>query len=79
MAISNNKILRLSFSTAGGKTFTLSILNPREDLSQAEILSVMDRMIEEDILMTTSGALTGVKDIKVVNTVVNDLFDPVQP
>ena len=79
MAISTNKILRLSFSTAEGKTFTLSILNPREDLSQAEILSVMDRMIEEDILMTTSGALTGVKDIKVVSTVVNDLFDPVQP
>ncbi len=79
MAISNNKILRLSFSTAGGKTFTLSIPDPREDLSQAEILAVMDRMIEGDILMTTSGAITGVKDIKVVSTVINDMFDPVQP
>ncbi|AFL99017.1 MULTISPECIES: DUF2922 domain-containing protein [Desulfitobacterium] len=79
MAIATNKILRLSFSTAGGKTFTLTIPNPREDLSQAEILAVMDKMISEDILMTTSGAITGVKDIRVVNTVINDLFDPVQP
>lgn len=76
MGISTNKVLKLSFTTAGGKTFTLSLPNPREDLSQAEILAVMNQMIAEDILMTTSGALTGVKDAKVIDTVVNDLFDP---
>ena len=76
MGISTNKVLKLSFTTAGGKTFTLSLPNPREDLSQAEILAVMNKMLAEDILITTSGALIGAKDAKVIDTVVNDLFDP---
>ncbi|EHQ88937.1 DUF2922 domain-containing protein [Desulfosporosinus youngiae] len=78
MGISTNKILKLSFTTAGGKTFTLSIPNPREDLSQAEILTVMNKLITKDILITTSGTITGAKDAKVIDTVINDLFDPPQ-
>ncbi|SHH95439.1 DUF2922 domain-containing protein [Desulfosporosinus lacus] len=78
MGISTNKILKLSFATAGGKTFTLSIPNPREDLSQAEILTIMNNLITKDILITTSGAITGVKDAKVIDTVINDLLDPPQ-
>ena len=78
MAITNNKVVRLSFTTAGGKTFTITIPNPREDLNQAEVLTVMNTIVSSNIFLTTSGALTGIRDVKVIDTATNDLFDPPQ-
>lgn len=78
MAIITNKVVRLSFTTAGGKTFSITIPNPRDDLDQAEVLAVMDTIVSSNIFLTTSGALTGIRDVKVIDTVTNDLFDPPQ-
>ncbi|HWQ40720.1 MAG TPA: DUF2922 domain-containing protein [Desulfosporosinus sp.] len=78
MAITNNKVVRLSFTTAGGKTFTITIPNPREDLNQAEVLTVMNTIVSSNIFLTTSGALTSIRDVKVIDTATNDLFDPPQ-
>lgn len=36
MAIKTNKVLRLTFTTAGGKTYSITIPDPREDLQKAE-------------------------------------------
>lgn len=76
MAITSNKILRLTFTTAGGKTFAITIPNPKEGLDKAEAEVVMDMIIEKDIFLTSSGALVGKRDIKIINTTTNDLFDP---
>lgn len=78
MAITNNKVVRLSFTTVGGKTFTITIPDPREDLNQAEVLTVMNTIVSSNIFLTTSGALTGIRDLKVIDTATNDLFDPAQ-
>ena len=34
MAVTTNKVLRLTFTTAGGKTFAITIPDPREDVDQ---------------------------------------------
>ncbi|AHF10972.1 MULTISPECIES: DUF2922 domain-containing protein [Dehalobacter] len=78
MAITTSKVARLSFATAGGKTFTITIPDPREDLNQTEALAVMNTIVESNIFMTSSGALTGVRDIKVIDTTTDDLYDPPQ-
>jgi hypothetical protein len=78
MAISTTKVIRLTFTTAGGGTFAITIPNPKEGLQPAEILTVMNSLIESDIFLTSTGALTGIRDIKVIDTVTNDLFDPPQ-
>ncbi|SHI82505.1 DUF2922 domain-containing protein [Desulfosporosinus lacus] len=78
VATTNTKVVRLSFATEGGKTFTITIPNPREDLNQAEVLAVMNTIVSSNIFMTTSGALTGLRDVKVIGTVTDDLFDPPQ-
>ncbi len=78
MAVTTTKVVRLTFTTAGGRTFVISLPNPRENLQQAEILSVMNDIIASDIFIAPSGALTGIRDIKVIDTVTNDLFDPAQ-
>ena len=78
MALTTSSVLRLTFTTAGGKTFAITIPNPREDLQQAEVMAVMDSIIANDLFLTSSGALTGIRDIKVIDTTTNDLFDPPQ-
>ncbi|MCO5388352.1 DUF2922 domain-containing protein [Desulfosporosinus sp.] len=78
MATTNTKVVRLSFATEGGKTFTITIPNPREDLNQAEVLTVMNTIVSSNIFLTTSGSLTGIRDVKVIGTVTADLFDPPQ-
>jgi len=34
MAVTTNKVVRLTFTTAGGKTFSITIPDPREDLDK---------------------------------------------
>lgn len=51
-------------------------INPAGDGFASETLFAVN---SEDILITTSGTITGAKDAKVIDTVINDLFDPPQP
>jgi len=78
MAVTTNKVVRLTFTTAGGKTFSITIPDPREDLDKAEAEAVMDTIIQKNIFLTSSGELIGKRDIKVVGTTTNDLYDPPQ-
>jgi len=76
MAVTTNSVVRLTFTTAGGKTFSITIPDPREDLDKAGAEAVMDTIIQKNIFLTSSGALIGKQDIKVVGTTTNDLYDP---
>ena len=78
MAVTTSRVLRLTFTTAGGKTFAITIPNPRVDLQQAEAVAAMNSIIASDLFLTSSGALTGIRDIRVIDTSTNDLFDPPQ-
>lgn len=76
MALSTSKVVRLTFNTAGGKTFAITIDNPKEELTAA--MAAMNSLIASDIFLTPSGALTGIRDIKVIDTTTDDLDDPLQ-
>jgi len=78
VATTTTKIIRLSFATEGGKTFTITIPDPREDVNQADVLTVMNTIVSSNIFLTTSGALTGIRDVKIIGTVTDDLYDPPQ-
>ncbi|MHB8127327.1 MAG: DUF2922 domain-containing protein, partial [Desulfitobacteriaceae bacterium] len=49
---------------------------PKQDLQQAEAMTVMNSLIASNIFITSSGALIGIRDIKVIDTTTDDLFDP---
>ena len=76
MALTTNRVLRLTFTTAGGKTYAMTVPNPKVDVQQAEAMAVMNSIIASDIFITSSGALIGIRDIKVIDTSTNDLYDP---
>jgi hypothetical protein len=76
MAITTTKVLRLTFSTTGGKTFTISVANPKEDLTKAEVEAVMETIISKNIFLTSGGELSLKRDAKVVGMSTDDLYDP---
>lgn len=76
MAITTQKVLRMSFATSGGSTFSISLPQPKATLTREQIETVMDLIIAKNLFNTTSGDLTVVRDIKIIDTTTNDLFDP---
>lgn len=52
-------ILTMIFITEGGKTTTLSINKIKQDITQAEVLSLMDLILSKNIFLTDSGILVG--------------------
>ena len=76
MATTTSKILRMVFSTQGGSTFSITLPEPRVDLTTAEAEAVMDQIVTDNIFTTAGGDLTGKRDIKIVDTTTTDLFNP---
>lgn len=76
--MTTTKIARLTFTTTGGNTFSLTVPQPRADIVLAEAMDVMNSLIAGGIFLTANGALTGVRDIKVIETTTDDLYDPPQ-
>ncbi|MFT8316597.1 MAG: DUF2922 domain-containing protein [Clostridium sp.] len=67
--------LTLKFTTAeDGKYFSLSIDNVKQDvngqpsITEAEVNSLMDLIIQKKIFSTKTGDITGKKDAKLVTT-----------
>jgi hypothetical protein len=76
MATATSKVLRMSFATAGGTAFTITITEPKEDLTAAQVETVMDLIISKNMFTTSGGDLLRKRDIKVIQTITDDLFDP---
>ncbi len=78
MAIINKTVLKLSFNTTGNKTFALNLDDPRPGLTANEIEAAMDTMIQRNIFLSPSGELTSMRDIRIVGTTIDDMYDPPQ-
>lgn len=75
MATVSKKVLRMSFNTAMGGTMTLTLPEPKVGITALEIETVMDQIVAKDIFLTSVGALVSKRDVKIVDTVTDDLFD----
>lgn len=76
MAISNRKILRMTFENASGSSISVTLPEPREDLTGPEVETVMDLIIAKNIFTSSGGDLTAKKDIKIIETTTNDVYEP---
>jgi len=75
MPISTKKILRLTFETSSGTTTSITLPEPREDVLAADIEAAMDLVIAKNIFNTTGGELIAKRDIKIIDTTTDDLYD----
>jgi len=62
------KKLIMSFLTSDNKKVSLSVDNPREDISEAEIKSAMDLVVEKNIFAPNGADIVSVVEAKVVVT-----------
>ncbi|HHY26121.1 MAG TPA: DUF2922 domain-containing protein [Desulfitobacterium dehalogenans] len=79
MPVSTNRVIRLSFLTSGGKSAGITLSNPKQGLTKEVARSVMETILAKNAFITASGELVGIKDIKIVDTVTEDLYDPLEP
>lgn len=75
MASTSKKVLRMTFNNALGNAVSITLPEPKADLTAAQIEAVMDLIIAKDIFLTSGGALVSKKDVKVVDTTTNDMYD----
>ena len=60
--------LLMTFATQLGKKVSLSVSDPREDLTEAEIKTAMDLILEKNIFAPNGDDLKTVVEAKVVQT-----------
>ncbi|MDA8235931.1 DUF2922 domain-containing protein [Desulfotomaculum nigrificans] len=67
------KTLELIFVNMAGEKVTLRVTNPRDDVQEAEVRTVMDTIVARDVFTSTGGSLTGVAGARLVTRDVAEL------
>mgnify|MGYP001098658771 CR=1 FL=1 len=65
--------LQMIFSNALGRSTTISVADPSEDLTPAEVEAVMDSIVTKNIFNSTGGDLVGKVRAQVVSRTVDVL------
>ena len=75
MATTTKKVLRMTFNDSLGGAASITLPEPKADLTGVQIEAVMDQIIAKDVFVGAGGALISKKDIKIIGTTTDDLFD----
>lgn len=68
------KKLLMSFSTALGKTSSLTLDEPKAGLTETEVRTAMQSIVTQDVFNTPNGNLTGIKSAEVITTTTETLI-----
>jgi hypothetical protein len=66
--------LRMSFLNSLNRTTSMSLDDPKADLTPIQVQAVMDDIIAKNIFNSSGGDLVSVKGAEVVTTTVNELI-----
>lgn len=69
----NKSKLEMEFKNVEGKKFSLTIDDPREDVTEEEIRTAMDDIIARNIFYTTGGDVVTPVAARVITTTVEEL------
>ncbi|MDK2821762.1 MAG: hypothetical protein PWP31_1727 [Clostridia bacterium] len=69
-----SKRLELIFQNAAGRRTTISIQDPRDDLTEAEVQAAMELIINRNIFTSSGGDLTAVIGARIVSRSVTDII-----
>lgn len=67
------KTLVMTFLNEGGSKVSLSVTNPKDNLTEAEINSAMDTVISKGIFFSTGGNLVSKDSAKIIDKNVTDI------
>lgn len=75
MATTTKKVLRMTFNNTSGNAVTITLPEPQASLTAAQIEAVMDQIITKNIFLSAGGELISKRDVKIVDTTTDDLYD----
>ena len=68
--------LRMVFRNQAGRNVTITLDNPRDNLTAAEVEAAMDLVIARNIFTSSGGDLVSKQDIRIIDSATNDLYNP---
>lgn len=71
----SKKVLRITFANVLGASVSYTLSNPLPDLTAATVQEYMNLVISKNLFNSTGGDLIAIKDISIVDTTIQDLFD----
>ena len=66
------QILELKFDTANGKTLTLNVDNPKENLTGVEVENAMKAIITANIFQSNGASLVAINQARIVERTVSE-------
>ncbi len=76
MATTTQQVLRMTFGNAAGGPVTITLPQPKAGITGTEIEAVMDQIVAKNIFTSSGGDLISKRDIRIIDTTTNDLYDP---
>ncbi len=67
--------LVMSFRNASGRAVTMSLDDPRPDITAAEVTAVMDTIIAKNVFTSSGGDLVSKERAAVIDTTENELYN----
>jgi len=71
----SRKVLRMTFTNALGASVGFNLNNPAPTLTAATVQTYMNLVISKNLFNSIGGDLIAIKDISIVDTTTQDLFD----
>lgn len=68
------QVLELQFLTEHDKAITISVQNPKQDLTDAQVLTAMQTIIDQNVFAKEGSTVSIIKGARIVDRVVTD-FD----
>lgn len=73
MADTLTRTLEMVFQNQVGKSVTVSVKEPKDGLTLAEVVAVMDSIIAKNIFATTGGDLVSAVEAQIRQTAITEL------
>lgn len=73
--LTSRKYIRFIFLDSGGSRFTLRIPDPKDNITEQDLLETMDLIINQNIFQGKSGNLVSKVDARVIETNISDYYD----
>lgn len=67
------RTLQLSFLDIAGRRMTISLLDPREDLTPAEVQTAMQTIIDKDVFASSRGSLAQIDAAQIVSREITEI------
>lgn len=66
------QVLELKFDTSNGKSMTLTVNEPKPNLTATEVQTVMQTIIDSDIFHSNGSSLVAINQARVVDRTVSE-------